>query len=238
MRRRAWSISMLLLASGMGMSGCRQSERRLILVGDSTMADYPAARAPLSGWGEALRAQLQHWGLVINSAVPGSSTRTYAEICWPGVVTRLRKGDLLMIQFGHNDARADGDRFAHPQGLYRQLLARFVVEARQAGAYPMLATPIPQFRFLQGRVVDSLGAYSDVVRQLATQLHLPLVDLAILAAHEMELAGEAAVRRWYMVDVDGQDTVHLTTLGSARIATLAKLELERQGLLPHDGDFV
>ena len=79
MQRRAALLSVLALAGAWGLGACHQREPRVVLIGDSTMADYPPARAPLSGWGQALRERLRGKAEVINRAVPGSSTLSYSR---------------------------------------------------------------------------------------------------------------------------------------------------------------
>lgn len=231
MQRRAALLSVLALAGAWGLGACHQREPRVVLIGDSTMADYPPARAPLSGWGQALRERLRGKAEVINRAVPGSSTLSYSRANWQKTVTRLRKGDLLLIQFGHNDERPDPWHNTKPRGQYRHLLTRFVKDASDAGAIPVLMTPIPRYRFSEGRVSDTHGHYAESVRGLAREKGVPLVDLATLAAEEMERQGEIHVRPWYMLYFDGHDDVHLTNIGAKNMAIMVESELVRHGLL-------
>lgn len=231
MQRRSALISVLALVGAWGLAACQRLEPRIVLVGDSTMADYPPARAPLSGWGQALRERLRGRAEVINRAVPGSSTLSYSRANWQQTVARLRKDDLLLIQFGHNDQRPDPSHNTTPTGQYRHLLARFVTDARNAGAIPVLMTPIPRYRFSEGRVSDTHGHYGESVRDLAREKGVPLVDLAKRAAEEMERQGETHVRPWYMLHSDGHDDVHLTSIGAKNMAIMVESELVQLGLL-------
>lgn len=195
------------------------------------MADYPPARMPLSGWGQALRERLRGKADVINRAVPGSSTLSFTKNYWLDTIADLRPGDRLLIQFGHNDEQPDPKRHTVPWGSYRQLLELFVMEARAAEVVPVLITPIPRYLFSAGRVPETLGPYADSMRSLARELDVALVDLARLGASEMERKGEVMVRKWYMLDVDGHDTVHLTKVGAKNMAGIVERELVRLGLL-------
>ena len=78
---------------------------------------------------------------------------------------------------------------------------------------------------------ETLGPYADSMRSLARELDVALVDLARLGASEMERKGEVIVRKWYMLDVDGHDTVHLTKVGAKNMAGIVERELVRLGLL-------
>ena len=92
----------------------------LHLIGDSTMADKPKGPAnPETGWGQALPALLKpEAGRVVNYAMNGRSTKSFIdEGRWTKVVAALQPGDFVIIQFGHNDEKADKPAvYAAPRG--------------------------------------------------------------------------------------------------------------------------
>lgn len=152
----------------------------LYLAGDSTMAQKFVTRRPETGWGEALQ---QYFDVdrvrVQNHARNGRSTRTFiSEGRWQAVVDALRPGDYVFIQFGHNDASVDKvDRYTPPAD-YRANLARFVAEVRAKQANPVLMTPVMRRRFDEnGEFRDSHGEYPDLVRSVAAELRVPLIDM-------------------------------------------------------------
>ena len=152
----------------------------LYLAGDSTIAQKLVTRRPETGWGEMLQ---QHFDIdrvrVQNHARNGRSTRTFiSEGRWQAIVDALRPGDYVFIQFGHNDAAADRvDRYTPPAD-YRANLARFVAEARAKGANPVLMTPVMRRRFDENGVFyDAHGEYPDLVRSVAAELRVPLIDM-------------------------------------------------------------
>jgi lysophospholipase L1-like esterase len=146
------------------------------LAGDSTLSHKLVTKRPETGWGEALQ---QYFDVdqvrVENHARNGRSTRTFIEEGrWQALVAKLRPGDYVFIQFGHNDASKDRtDRYTPPED-YRRNLARFVAEARAKQAHPVLFTPVRRRRFDgEGKLVDTHGEYPDLVRAVAARQGAP-----------------------------------------------------------------
>lgn len=204
---------------------------RVVLIGDSTVADYPVSDAPLCGWGQALRTRLGSRATVVNHAIPGSSTRTFADEHWPRVRSRLQNGDLLLIQFGHVDALPDPERHTEPDGLYRTLLLQFVTEAIAAGARPILVTPVVRYKFASGKLIDTHGMYLQAMRKVGVETGVLVVDLAQRSAEAIGQIGEGQARFWFMIAHDGHDEVHLTLAGANAMAAIVQAELERTGIL-------
>src|SRR5688572_25070066 len=143
----------------------------VFMIGDSTMADKPDPdRNPERGWGQLLPSFLDGEVTVVNRAVNGRSSRSFIdEGRWDAVLTALRPGDHVFIQFGHNDEkREDPARFADATTTYRRNLERFVSETRAKGAEPILLTPIVRRKFnASGALEDTHSAYPTVVREVA-----------------------------------------------------------------------
>src|SRR5262249_51534132 len=127
----------------------RDERVQIFLVGDSTMADKPVEDNPERGWGQAFKDLFDERVVVRNLAVNGRSTKSFIdEGRWRDALGQMRSGDWVFIQFGHNDAKTDDPvRFAAPRTTYRQNLIRFVDEAKQKGANPVLLTPVMRRRF-------------------------------------------------------------------------------------------
>jgi lysophospholipase L1-like esterase len=125
--------------------------------------------------GEFLRPEIR----VENHARNGRSTRTFlSEHRWDTVRARLKAGDVVVIQFGHNDqSKEKVDRYTPPD-QFRANLRRFVEDARNAGAQPILCTPIMRRRFdSTGAFFDVHGEYPELTREVARALAVPLVDM-------------------------------------------------------------
>ncbi len=220
------------------MGFCLPAERvRIFLIGDSTMADKPLADNPERGWGQLLPIFFDERGEIKNHAVNGRSTKSFIdEKRWDAVLQQLRKDDWVFIQFGHNDEKSeDPTRYAAPQAAYRANLARFVTETRSKGAQPVLLTPVMRRRFdATGKFFDTHGEYPGVVRALAKELNVPLIDLHQTSQRLIEQHGVEGSKRlflWiepgrYKTLPDGrQDDTHFSEYGATQMAGLVVAEI-------------
>lgn len=160
-----------------------QVQRRPItiyLAGDSTMAQKLPAKRPETGWGEMLGKFFRDGKVKVeNHAQNGRSTRTFiAENRWQAIVDQLKPGDYVFIQFGHNDeSKEKTDRYTSPTD-YRNNLIKFVSDVREQQALPVLLTPVMRRRFNdKGEVQDTHGEYPDIVRSVANDYRVPLIDM-------------------------------------------------------------
>ncbi len=174
-----------LILSGMILmilvSGSRFNDMpRIFLIGDSTVADKPIVDNPECGWGQMFPMLLDRTVEIHNHARNGRSTKSFlSEGLWQSVLDSIRPGDYVFIQFGHNDQkREDSTRFADARTTYRENLIRYVRDARGAGAFPVLLTPVNRRSFDSGgRFKDKHGEYPAVVRAIAEEEQVPLIDL-------------------------------------------------------------
>ena len=156
------------------------SKTQIFLVGDSTMSDKPDLSKPERGWGMEFGQYFDSGVVIRNTAVNGRSTKSFLrEGRWAKVLEGLKPGDWVFIQFGHNDSKVeDSVRSAPAQTLYRQLLTKFVQEAKAKGANPVLLTPVGRRYFDDnGKRKDDHGEYPGVVREVAKAQKVPLIDL-------------------------------------------------------------
>ena len=189
----------LLTAALLGCAGDRPIA--VHLAGDSTMAPKDVAKRPETGWGETLQARFDTTDVrIVNHARNGRSTRTFlSEGRWDGIVSSLRPGDYVLIQFGHNDAvKEKVDRYTPPAD-YRANLVRFVRETRAKGATPVLLTPVVRRRFDEsGALVDTHGEYPDIVRAVAAEHDVPLFDMHRESARVLREEGRDRSRRLFL----------------------------------------
>lgn len=165
--------------------------KKVILVGDSTTQVG-------SGWGGAFCAHhLISFVSCINLALGGRSTLSYrAEGTWNVALSEMKTPGYekiyVLIQFGHNDQPGKPGRSTD---LYREFpanLARFVTEARAAGAIPVLLTPLTRRSFKDGSVQDALHAWADATRKVAHDMNVPLVDLHAVSLAAIQKMGPVA----------------------------------------------
>jgi lysophospholipase L1-like esterase len=169
----------LLLAAGQA-TGAEPSSPTLFLIGDSTVASQAVVPAqPLRGWGQVIPMYLKQGMRVENHASSGQSSRSFFLTGrWKVVHERLKAGDFLIIQFGHNDGKPDEKRHTEAFGEYTENLLRYVRETRERGATPILATPPCRAVFdKEGKLTDTHRDYPKAMRQVAEKEKAPLLDL-------------------------------------------------------------
>lgn len=218
------------------------------MIGDSTMADKPdPAHNPERGWGQSFPMFVDSAVQVKNYAVNGRSSKSFIdEGRWSTVLGALKTGDVVVIQFGHNDEKSeDSLRYAAPDGAYRDNLRRFVRESRAAGATPVLMTPIVRRQWsASGALTNSHGAYPDAVRAVATEMHVALVDMEQMTSGLLQKFGVEGSKALFVWTTEGQfpafpvarqDNTHLSPDGAEEVAKLAARGLKAQvpALAPH-----
>jgi lysophospholipase L1-like esterase len=148
------------------------------LIGDSTMSTKEVKAYPETGWGMPFANFFDSSVIVDNRAKNGRSTQSFIdEGLWKPVVDNLSEGDYVFIQFGHNDEVPTKKTYTTAD-QFKTNLIRYVDETRIRKAIPILITPVARRKFdSSGRVVGTHGVYSEIVRSVATQLSVPLIDL-------------------------------------------------------------
>jgi lysophospholipase L1-like esterase len=198
------------------------------------MANKKAEVAPETGWCQAFPAFVDQTLIIKNRALNGRSTKSFiSEGRWKSVLDSLQSGDYVFIQFGHNDEKIqDSTRYAEPFTAYRKNLERFVRETRKKGATPILFTSIVRRKFENGFLTETHGNYPVVVRQVAFEMNVPLVDLQLLTAGAVTALGDEASKAIYLWTSptekfpDGRkDDTHLCKEGANLLAKLAAQQL-------------
>jgi PelA/Pel-15E family pectate lyase len=196
---------------------------KIVLAGDSTVNEE-------GGWGTGFQACFGPEVHVINLARNGRSSKSFRdEGAWARVLTAKPK--YVLIQFGHNDQPGKGpERETDPETTFRANLARYVDEAHNAGAIPILVTSIVRRNFdSSGKIkLDSLVPYVKAVRKLAIDKNVPLIDLYALTLAQSEALGPADAAAFGRKAPDGKlDTTHLSPKGQSEIGIIAAAELAR-----------
>jgi lysophospholipase L1-like esterase len=172
-------------------SAAAPAQITVYLAGDSTCANKTLDKRPETGWGEMLQQYFDPGRVKIeNHAQNGRSTKTFiSEGRWQAIIDKLNARDFVFVQFGHNDESKDkGDRYTPPDA-YRANLIRFIGEVRAKKANIVLLTPVMRRRFdKDGKFVDTHGEYPDIVRAVAKEDRVPLID--------MHRKSEAVIKRY------------------------------------------
>lgn len=195
---------------------------------------------PETGWSQVLPQFLDNTVTVHNHAVNGRSSKSFIdEGRWQLVLDSLQQGDVLFIQFGHNDQKEyDSTRYTTPFGTYSENLERFVNEAREKGAKPILFTSIVRHKFGEdGKLIDTHGDYPSAMRQVAQKLNVPLVDLQKLTENWINSLGDEGSKAMYLYTEPNEyypegrkDDTHLSVEGAKNVARLAMEECKQKKL--------
>lgn len=205
----------------------------LYTIGDSTMANKKDPdKNPEHGWAQVLQPFFKDNFVVENKAVNGRSTKSFInEKRWDSIYKKLKKGDYVFIEFGHNDEKIeDSTRYTNPHTSYRYNLIRFVKESREKGATPILLTSIARRNFNEkGVLVPTHGDYPLETRLVAQEYKVPFIDLEYYTelleqsygpekSKELHLHFKAGENSYY--SKDKADDTHLSLKGATTIAQI------------------
>lgn len=170
----------------------------IYVCGDSTAASYKPEQAPITGWGQVLGEFLPGVNIV-NKAMGGRSTKSFlADGRLVAIEKDIQPGDLLLIQFTHNDTSDLVWRHTDPHTSFAANLEIFVDTARIHGAIPVLITPVPRRWWRDGRIANAHGEYPDAIRRVAMQRGVILLDVLAESTRIIEEMGEEASYPLYM----------------------------------------
>ncbi|RYZ62876.1 MAG: rhamnogalacturonan acetylesterase, partial [Chitinophagaceae bacterium] len=198
----------------------------LYIIGDSTVRNgNGTGQNQQWGWGSFVAPYFDTTKISVeNHAIGGRSSRTFiTEGRWDKILAKLKSGDYVILQFGHNDggplddtARARGsirgigdesktiynpihkkEEVVHSYGWY---LRKYIREAKAKGAIPVVCSPIPRNQWKEGKVVRSADSYSGWAEQVATQERAAFIDLNDIVATRYEALGSDAVNAFFPVD--------------------------------------
>ena len=210
---------------------------RLILIGDSTVKNGRGqGDGGLWGWGQVVAEHFDTSRIEVeNRALGGRSSRTYlTEGLWQRSLERLRPGDFVVMQFGHNDGGSmfEGDRprasikgngdevvegvvaqtgqaeTVHSYGWY---LRRYIQDAREKGALPIVVSPVPRDRWEDGQVLRAASDYGRWAKEAAAAEGAAFIDLNERIARRYEAVGEAEVGAAFFTE---DDWTHTTRAGA------------------------
>jgi pectin methylesterase-like acyl-CoA thioesterase/lysophospholipase L1-like esterase len=239
-RNKIIAFSMIAIATILTI-GAMGTSVTVYTIGDSTMAPYDTSNNnPQRGWAQMLPQFFDGQVTVVNAARGGRSSKSfYNEGLWANVISQVKTGDYVFIQFAHNDEKTDTTYHTDPWTSYTDYLTRYVTETRARGGIPVLFTPICRRYFGGDGLItatgqhnvgpgDSLGNYPMAMRALAANLGVPLVDLTVKTKALDEAYGAGGSGSLFITT----DQTHPNILGATLIARMATLGLKEQGIEP------
>jgi lysophospholipase L1-like esterase len=185
----------------------------LYIAGDSTSTDQPLE--PFNSWGQMLTRFFKPEIGIANHGESGESLRGFiGERRLAKLMSMIKPGDWLFIQMGHNDQKERGEGVG-AFTTYKADLKRFIGEARDHGATPVLITPVNRISWSpDGKIENSLGDYPEAVRQTAKEEKVALIDLNAMSKTFYEAIGSENLPKAFS---DG-DKTHHNNYGSYELA--------------------
>ena len=204
----------------------------IFIIGDSTAANKDISGGKQErGWGMALQCFFDDNILIDNHAVNGRSSLSFInEGRWDKVLEKLRPGDYVIIQFGHNDEKPKADRHTDPGSTFDYNLAKYVRETREKGGIPVLMNCVVRRNFfvqapendddeklrtttfkdgvkmVEGdSLIDTHGLYRVAPRDVAQRMNCHFID-ANAITHQLEQGlGREASKKLHMWFLPGEE---------------------------------
>lgn len=226
-----WSVIIIPLVLSFLL---RKKHVTVYLIGDSTMAYYQSPPFPIEGWGMPFANFFNSTVTIKNKAEGGESTRTFIEEqLWRNVADSLNAGDYLLIQFGHNDEVPSKASYTTEKD-YTANLVRFITEARNKRANPVLITPVARRKFdSSGKIQDVHHAYSAIVQNVALEYKVPFIDLNKKSQKLFQQLGPEKSKSLFLArgenpyyPKDEEDITHFNAIGARKIAEIVLEELK------------
>lgn len=218
--------TLLLLAAALILFSAFRADKPVItifMIGDSTMANKKMDGGnPERGWGMVLPGFFSEDIKIDNHATNGRSSKSFiSEGRWEKVISKVKKGDYVFIQFGHNDEKADSTRHTEPGTTFDENLRRYVNETRAKGGIPVLFNSIVRRNFVQPKdasitkdvrrtpgekelpkegtvLFDTHGAYLDSPRNVAKELGVTFIDMNKITHDLVQELGVVESKKLFM----------------------------------------
>ena len=218
----AWFTCMCLML----MMTSSSKVTTIFVIGDSTAAEKSnPQKNPERGWGMVLQGCFDEKIIVDNHAVNGRSSKSFIdEGRWQKVLDKIKPGDYVFIQFGHNDEKPAPNRHTDPETTFAANLRRYVNETRAKGGIPVLFNAVVRRcwyvekdtndddeklrntvygadeKVNSDTLVDTHGAYVVVPGKVAKEMNVPFVD-ATRITHDIEsnlgVVGSRKLHMWF-----------------------------------------
>lgn len=223
------------------------------IIGDSTVSSFADNYYyPRYGWGTQIDKYLDGTYEVKNIALSGRSSKSYVnDKEYKELTAGMKQGDYLLIGFGHNDEKAEADRYTDPNGDYKtagsfanSLYENYIKSAQAAGTTVILCTPIVR-RTATAEWSDSNlhitkdsgdfkgGDYAQSIRNLGKELNIPVVDMTKMTKELYDTLGPdetVNLHAWTSSKATSVDNTHTNIYGGTYNAYLVTKTIKELGV--------
>lgn len=219
-------------SKALSLSSTGRKTITIYLAGDSTVSAYSGSYRPRAGWGQMLAESFDQDVIVKNEALRGRSSKSFIqEGRLNRILKKIEKGDYLFIQFGHNDEKINYPAlYTEPSTTYKSYLKQYIDGARKKNAIPVLITPVERRSFSKdGIALDTHGQYPAVMKELADEENVPVIDLTAKSKGLYQQLGPEKTKELFLWLNTGeqpnypngvQDNTHFQQRGAREIARL------------------
>lgn len=219
----------------LGFTTPEKKRIKVWLIGDSTMSVKDVKAYPETGWGMPFVYFFDSTVTVDNRAKNGRSTRSFIEEgLWKPVQEQMQEGDYVFIQFGHND-EVPTKRAYTTEPEFRNNLKKYIADTRARKAFPVLLTPVARRKFdSTGHIVETHAVYAQLVRDVAKEEQVPLIDLSEKSKTLLQQLGPEDSKYLFNHLVPGEhpnypegktDDTHFSELGARKMAELVLADI-------------
>ncbi|RXG13170.1 lysophospholipase L1-like esterase [Leeuwenhoekiella aestuarii] len=198
--------------------------KTLFLAGDSTVTNQDVE--PWASWGQFITAYLDDNIAVSNQASSGASLASFRGSRIDKILSRLKPGDFVIIEFGHNDEKIKGEGTG-AWGLYTEIMTDFIKRIKEKEATPILISPTQRRSFDGKNLKPTHGDFPDAMRKVAENEGVTLIDLTQITTQMYEAWGPQLSRKafvQYAANIfpgqtqDLEDNTHFSNFGANEIA--------------------
>lgn len=203
----------------------------LYICGDSTVTDQPAEypyspTAAYCGWGQAFTQLTKPTLAISNHAQSGSCTTAFMETNLKAFEDKIKPGDFMVIEFGHNDQKI---KELDAYGGYKENIIKLAGIARAHGAEPIICSPINRIIFENdGSLLNLLGEYRNAAKQAAEELDCTFIDMWQRTTDYFVTAGPVKAPHFFRHLGEERDYTHTNDIGGTLVAKFFAQEMIKQ----------
>jgi lysophospholipase L1-like esterase len=207
----------------------------IFLCGNSTVVDQ--TREPWASWGQMIPYFFDNKVCFANHAESGLSANSFLySNRLKKVLNEMKKGDYVMIEFGHNDQKQKGPGSGAWYSFMTNLKT-FIDEIREKGGIPVLITPTQRRRFDDaGKNQNTHGEFPDAIRWLAQKENVAMIDLNQITNTLLNSLGVENSKKAFVHYAAGTfpgqnealaDNTHFSTFGAYEVAKCVITGMEK-----------